>query len=413
VRILRAGILESPEFHTTEVATGVDTMDMSLSFDRTLQRLEQQVEEGLFTRGAQLAVEIGGERVLDAAIGDNGMSEAMSSGHVFRVYCTIKPITAIAIARLVDEALVGLDEPLERRLPDLPVLTGGVTLRHVLTHTAGLHRPTGIEMEILTPAKRRGAVGAAVRPPGWRLGVDAAYSEYAGWHVLGWLIETVSGQALCEHLRECVLDPLGLHATWIGMTPAQYRDLLPTLGVNTDLRNLGGYPMLFERSERICTETNPAHGGYTNARDLARFYSSLLDRLHGGGIDALPSSPTLRSLCSPARPPVYDEVLARECSYGLGFMTDLQQHAFGDHCGASSFGHSGNVGASFAFADPERSLAVGVVFNGLVGHEAAFLRRRALVNALYDDLDSDDRPPAAATSLDGPPRRRFGLRPKR
>jgi CubicO group peptidase (beta-lactamase class C family) len=336
----------------------------------------------------------------------------MTAEHVFRVYCTIKPVTAVAIARLVDSEALVLDEPVERWLADVRGVAGGVTLRHVLTHTAGLHRPMAVEMELVAPAKRRARAARATRPPGWRLGVDAAYSEYVGWHVLGWLIEAVAGQCLREHLRAVVLEPLELHSTWIGMTDDEYRDWLPFLGVNADMRNLGGYPMLFERSQRVCTETNPAHGGYTNARDLARFYSALLAHMDGGHVEALPSCAIMRRFCAPARPKVYDAVLDRECSYGLGFMTELSEHAFGDHCSRSSFGHSGNVGSSFAFADPDRGLSVGVVFNGLVGHEAAFLRRRALINALYQDLDAHDtaRTTSEPSHDERPARSRFGLR---
>jgi CubicO group peptidase (beta-lactamase class C family) len=387
-------------------------MMAAIPFDRTRQRVQQQFDEGLFTRGAQIAIEVGGECVLDAVIGDNGLGEPMSSVHLFRVYCTIKPIAALAVGRLLDEGLVDLDEPLAERLADLTVLADGVTLRHVLTHTAGLQRPTGVEMELMVPARRRGAVAAASRPPGWRLGIDAAYSEYAGWHVLGWLIEDVTGQTLREHLRERLLDPLAMESTWVGMTDAAYEQLLPRLGVNTDMRNLGGYPMLFERSRRVCTETNPAHGGYTNARDLARLYSCLLERLRGGGIDALPARRTIETFCSPARPEVYDEVLARECTYGLGFMTLLAQHDFSSRCSTRAFGHSGNVGASFAFADPEYDLAVGVVYNGIVGHEAAFLRRRALINALYADLDTDrtETTTTPTSEIPLPRRRRLRIR---
>jgi hypothetical protein len=210
------------------------------------------------------------------------------------------------------------------------------------------------------------------------------------------------------------------------MTPHEYRAVLPRLGVNCDMHDLAGLPMLFERSSRVCTETNPAHGGYTTARDLSRFYSRILERLgdayddldagldvvddgeRGGG---LPSRTTLLEFCSTARPTVFDQVLDRECAYGLGFMTELHQHAFGDHCSIESFGHSGNVGSSFAFADPRRGLAVGVMFNGLVSHEAAFLRRRALVNAMYEDLDAyDDETRAEADVPEAAPRSRFKLR---
>jgi CubicO group peptidase (beta-lactamase class C family) len=391
-------------------------MVMSLSFQHTRERIEDQVDEGLFTPGAQMVVHLDGERALDVAIGGSGMAEPMTPDHIFRVYCTIKPITAVAVAHLVDAGAVDLDEPLGPRLPEF-TRVGSVTLRHVLNHTAGLLMPQGLDMELRTPERRRESLLRARQPRGWRIGIDAGYSEYVSWHMLGALLERTTGEPLREYLRSTVMDPLGLTSTWIGMTPEQYERMLPRLGVNADMHDLRSIPMLFERIERVCTETNPSHGGYTNARDLATFYSAMLDRLAGGGNDALPSSATLEVFTSPARPVSYDDVLIRECSYGLGFMTDLREHAFGDLCSESSFGHSGNLGTSFAFADPQRGLAVGVVFNGLVSHEAAFLRRRALVNALYTDLDEHDAALAdemvdetAAEPTEGAQRSRFGFR---
>lgn len=376
------------------------TDDVEGAFDQTVERLRDQVEDGIFSPGAQMAVELRGERVLDVAVGETGTGVEMTPEHVFRVYCSIKPVTAVAIQRLVESGVLSLDEPLEARLPDLRVLEGGVTLRHVMTHTAALHRPMAVEMELVAADRRREVIASLKRPPGWRLGVDAAYSEYVGWQILGWLIEEATGDDLRAHLRDVVLDPMGLSSTWIGMTRDEYRDVVSRLGINVDMRTKT-LPMLFERSERVCTETNPSHGGYTNARDLARFYSGLLDRLgvlpaDDDELDAdAPDDVSLRAFTSIARPRVYDEVLQRECTYGLGFMTRLDEHAFGERCSDSAFGHSGNVGTSFAFADPERSLTVAVVFNGLVGHEAAFLRRRALVNTLYQDLDALESPPDA------------------
>jgi CubicO group peptidase (beta-lactamase class C family) len=356
-------------------------------FERTIERLEMELEQGMFTRGAQVTVHVAGERVLDLALGDAGLGAPMTPEHILRVYCTIKPFLAVIVARLVELGAVTLDEPLAARLPHIASLADGVTLRHVLTHTAGLHTLRGLEMELVPPARRRAVVERVRRPVAWRVGLDAAYSEYGAWNVVGFLVEELTGEPLREHLRAHLIEPLGLHDTYIGMTPEQFRAVLPQLGVNHDMRHLQSFPMLFERTERVATETNPAHGGYTNARDLARFYAALLERLAGGGNDALPSPEVLWQFCSTVRVPVYDQVLDRVCPYGLGFMTELDQHAFGDACSVSSFGHSGNVGSSFAFADPERELAVGVVFNGLVGYDAAFLRRRALLRALYLDLD--------------------------
>jgi CubicO group peptidase (beta-lactamase class C family) len=270
----------------------------------------------------------------------------------------------------------------------------------------------GVTMELLDPAQRRRVLEVTDIPVAWQVGRDAGYSEYAAWTIVGLLVEDVTGVSLREYLRTHLLDPLGLDHTFVGMTHEEFVRVAPSIGVNWDLRRQQEFPMLFERNERVCAETNPAHGGYTNGRDLTTFYSALLARLAGGGNDALPSPATLSMFCSTVRETTFDVVLDRECAYGLGFMTKLDEHAFGDSCSETSFGHSGNVGSSFAFADPERDLAVAVVFNGLVGYDAAFLRRRALVRALYLDLDERDAdadaladaalaaqaPPAASTS---------------
>ncbi len=379
-------------------------------FARTHERLAYELADGGFTRGAQVVVDVDGRRRLDVAVGDNGLGDPLTPDHILRVYCTIKPLLTVVVAQLVEDGVVTLDEPLSEQLPEMRSVEGGVTLRHVLTHTAGLHTLMGITMDIAPASKRRAIVGRVERPIGWRIGHDAGYSEYAGWHVIGWLVESLTGEPLRGYLRDRVIEPLGLTSTYVGMTHDEYTAVLARLGVNRDLRQQGSFPMLFERSERVCTETNPAHGGYSNARDLAAFYSALLARLAGADNPALPSAMTLAGFCRTSREPTFDVVLDRVCPFGLGFMTSLDQHAFSEVCSPTSFGHSGNVGTSFAFAEPERALAVGVVLNGLVDYETAFLRRRALVRAIYLDVDDLDRPEDAVLPPDPDafrPKRRF------
>jgi len=365
-----------------------------MEFPRTLERLGYELEDE-FTRGVQLAVEHSGERVLEIARGDNGVGGELLPSTVFRVYCTAKPILAVAIARLVESGAVDLDAPLDARWPTYASVSGGVTARHLLTHTAGVHDCHGLEIELLTPEGRRAKIEGLTRPLAWRLGTDAGYSEAAAWHLLGWLIEDVSGEDLRTHLRMHVLDPLELSSTWVGMTPEEFETTLPSIGLNIDVRARAGFPMLFERSPRVCCTTNAAFGALSTARDLARFYTAVLQQLQGASIAALPSSEMLALCCAPARPRVFDQVLDRECTFGLGFMTSLADHAFSSECSPLSFGHSGYAGSSFAFADPEHDVAVAVIFNGIVGHESSFMRRRALIRALYADLASalkDDAP---------------------
>ncbi|MBA2625640.1 MAG: beta-lactamase family protein, partial [Acidimicrobiia bacterium] len=236
---------------------------------------------------------------------------------------------------------------------------------------------------------------------------DAAYSEDVGWRLLGRLLEAVTGEPLGSHLRATVLDPLGMTDTWIGMTPEEYEALLPRLGVSHDMRGLQSYPLLLERGGRMCTDVNPAHGGYSTADDLARFYAALLGQLDGGESPHLPRAETLATFTSSQRPPTEDLVLGRPCEYGLGFMTALDGHAFGRSPSPSAFGHSGNVGSSFAWADPEHDLAVGVLLNGVVDPDSAFLRRPALVRAVYADLEAleDDGDELEAVAPDEAPAR--------
>jgi CubicO group peptidase (beta-lactamase class C family) len=257
----------------------------------------------------------------------------------------------------------------------------------VLNHTAGLHTLAGVAMEMLTPERRREMFAAVRRPPGWHVGRDAGYSEYLGWYVLGLLIEDATGAPVRDHLRTALLDPLGLADTFVGMLEAEYFARLECIGVNYDLRDyFKAFPMLVERTPTACCTVNCAFGGYTTARDLTFLYAALLARLDGNGHDCLPSGDTLTTFCSSARPPTYDVVLGRECEYGLGFMTALAGHQFGREPSPTAFGHSGNVGSSFAFADPVHDLAVAVVFNGITDPDSAFLRRPALVRAIYLDL---------------------------
>jgi CubicO group peptidase (beta-lactamase class C family) len=382
------------------------------AFPRAMERLEVELEDGTMLRGAQVCVSVGGDRVLDVAVGDAGAGTTMSPDTVFRAYCAMKPVTALAVARLVDDGALDLDLELGSVLPSVEALApGDVTLRSVLNHTAGLQRPAAFEIEVVPEARRRQVVDRAGRPPHWKVGRQAGYSEFVGWHLIGRLLEAVTGEELRTHLRADVIEPLGLTSTWVGMTEDDYERVESRLGVNWDLRGHRPVPVLLERARRWCLETNCAYGGYTTARDLDRFYRAVLQQVQGAGVDRLPSASTMAEFVSNARPRTYDEVLARECDYGLGFMVDLAGHHFGRACSPSSFGHSGWLGGTFAFADPDHDLVVAAVLNGIVDSETSFVRRPSFVRAIYTDLGLyGDRPAEAATPEEPAPGRRSRFR---
>jgi CubicO group peptidase (beta-lactamase class C family) len=362
-----------------------------VTIERTRSRITKELEQYSSTLGVQLTVVRDNEPVIDLAVGDDGTGRPITTESLFRVYCTIKPVLATIIAGLVEDHLLCLDTPLQQLLGDLRVLADGTSLRHLLNHTAGLARPMAFEMEVLAPERRRPTIEALSRPRGFQLGVDAAYSEYAAWHIAGWAVESVTDAPLGETMRAW-LDALELHDTHIGMTSEVYEHERSRIGMSHDLRAAKPFPMALEPRRRWCTEINPAHGGYTTTRNLATFYAHLQNRLSGGGPGALAGRTTLEQFCRPTRPKILDPVLDRPCRFGLGFMAPVSDHAFGEVPSPSSFGHSGYAGASFAFADPEHNLAIAATFNGIVNHNDAFQRRVDLLRAIYEDLgllDSD------------------------
>jgi CubicO group peptidase (beta-lactamase class C family) len=369
--------------------------------DRTRQRLQKEATSGASTRGVQVVVTHRGREVLNLACGEDGVGRPMTPETVSRVYCSIKPMVAIAVAAAIQDGLLTLDEPLEAHLPRVIGLSDGVTARHVLTHTAGLHLPTAPQMEVVVPSKRRDLLERMMRQPGWRVGIDAAFSEYTGWIILGWLLEAVSNEPLREYLRATVLDPLNLTDTWIGMTDAEFRAVVPRLGVSHDLCGPKPMPMFLEASPRWCTETNPAHGGYSTAADLARFYGTLLDWRVDTSNGAGDRQGLVHTFTSTHRVPTYDKTLGRVCPWGLGFMTSLGDHKFGEVCSTTTFGHSGYMGASFAFADPDQDVVIAAIHNGIERPQFIASRRIALVRDIYDDLGlvTDATEPVRTTLL--------------
>jgi CubicO group peptidase (beta-lactamase class C family) len=352
---------------------------------RTSRFVEAELDAGLLMTAAQVCAVGRDARVHEFGRGEAGC--AVDETTIFRAYCALKPIVAIAVAQLVEQGCVDLDEPLARVLQGYEALDRGpITLRHVLNHTAGLHDLSGFQMELLDDAKRDAVLRRLRSPLGWRLGVDVGYGEVGGWYLIGRLIAATTGQGLRSYLRTALLDPLGMHDTYIGMTPDEYDAIKHRIGLNCDMRRHRRFPMLIERTRRTCTNVNCAYGGYTTAHDLAGFYARVLGRLKGNDDRVLPSQRLLKEFCSNARPPNYDVVLERQCGYGLGFMVNLRGHHFGEMCAPTSFGHAGWLGATFGFADPENDIACAAVLNGVTDRGAGRLRQPALVDAIYADM---------------------------
>jgi len=171
----------------------------------------------------------------------------MREDAIFRIYSMSKPITAVALMMLVEEGLIGLDDPVHNHIPawkDLGVYATGTAppqpdmppgfmttpvLRpmkviDLATHTAGL--TYGNTMRTGVDAAYRRAKIVDRQTPGGLTGmveqlakIPLDFSPGTAWNysvaidVLGYLVEKLSGMSFGEFLRTRLFEPLGMHDT--------------------------------------------------------------------------------------------------------------------------------------------------------------------------------------------------------
>ncbi|MFZ2175994.1 MAG: serine hydrolase domain-containing protein [Rhodococcus sp. (in: high G+C Gram-positive bacteria)] len=203
---------------------------------------------------------------------------------VFRIASITKTFTAIAIMQLWEQGLVDLDAPAAdylrayRLIPAKPDWRPA-TVRHLLTHTAGIGElvsPSGLLRpdfgESVKPGRPvpslaeyyRGALRIDAEP-----GTRFRYGDHSH-ATLGQIVADVSGQSLDRYLREHLFGPLGMADT----------DLVPSERVRSRLAT--GYRFGSGGAEAVPVRdwaTGGAAAAYSTPRDMTRYLAALL----GGG----------------------------------------------------------------------------------------------------------------------------------
>ncbi|AOK17602.1 serine hydrolase [Burkholderia cepacia] len=165
-----------------------------------------------------------------AGLADREAGTPMRDDALFRLSSVTKPVVAAAAMRLVAAGRIGLDEPVTRWLPEFaPALPDGrparITLRHLLSHTAGLGYRF-LEADGDGPYARAG-VSDGMDRSGLSLGenlrriasVPLQFAPGTSWgyslsmDVVGALIEAVDGRPLAEAVAALVTTPLGMTDT--------------------------------------------------------------------------------------------------------------------------------------------------------------------------------------------------------
>lgn len=262
-------------------------------------------------------------------LADVATNDPVTRDTVFRVGSLTKTFTAIAVLQLCERGLIDLDAPAAEYLRAYELVSARPwhrppTVRHLLTHTAGLPElvyPTRVLRPILgetVPFGRRVPTLAEFYRGRLRLvaepGVVHTYSNH-GFATLGQIVEDTARQPLADYLRDRILGPLGMADTDLVRSDR----VAARLATGYALRSTGPRPV----ADRDIV-TIGAGALYSTTADLARYVAALL-----GGSGSVLRPETLATLFAPQYRPD-----PRVPGVGLAFFRgDLGGHPVVEHEG--------------------------------------------------------------------------------
>lgn len=159
-----------------------------------------------------LLVAKGGEVILDKGYGfaDAERKVPFTADTAFDIGSITKQFTAAAILKLEMQGKLGVSDPISKWFEGVPEDKKGITIHHLLTHSAGLEDVFGGDYEEM-PRDRIVKVALESKLL-WAPGTRYQYSN-AGYSLLGAIVELASGKPYEEYLRENLWKPAGMTRT--------------------------------------------------------------------------------------------------------------------------------------------------------------------------------------------------------
>jgi len=300
------------------------------------------------TPGAVILVGQGDRILYRKAVGSRAVApatEPMTTDTIFDIASLTKVVaTTPAILALVDDGKLDLDAPLGRYLKEFqPPALGWLTVRRVLTHTAGFPDiPPKEAMGKGFPEAMRFLAAGVAEPSAT---APFHYSD-TGFIVLGELVRRVSGEPLDRFTHKRLYQPLGMRETTFN-PPASWRArIAPTEVVQGHmLRGVVHDP----RARELRGVAGHA-GLFSTADDLGRYCRMLL----GGGVVG-----GRRYLSAASVSAMFAPNGAGEATRGLGWdMASGYSRTLGSFFPLGSVGHTGFTGTSIWMDPPTRTYAI-------------------------------------------------------
>jgi len=381
-------------------------------------RLDAVLHEALEKQkivGAVVVAARNGQVVYQRAVGmaDRENGTAMSLDTRFRLASMSKPIVSAAALALADQGLIGLDDPVTRWIPSFtPMFQGkveqGITIRHLLTHTAGLSygflEPADGPMALAEVSDGLDNPPVTAEENIWRLAsVPLYYEPGTSWRyslaidVLGVVVSRAGGDTLPAVVKKFVTGPLDMTGTGF---VADRPDLLaaayvwahgkPRRMAETEIVPHGVSVTRYEPGRALDPQAYASGGA--GMVGTAADYLKFLEAVRTGGGPVLKPE-TAKAMTTDQIGPIFSqgpsvtagktsEVVAPGWGFGFGGAVLLRPEKAEYRAGAGTLSWSGAYGTHF-FMDRENGISCVVLTNttptGMAGPFAAALAQSVYV----------------------------------
>lgn len=380
----------------------------TLGFDRdSLNRVQIRVEGDIANKkydGARIMVARKGQLVLDLTLGyaERETQRPMQEDAIFSIMSVSKALTATALLRCVQRGDVSLLTKVAEIIPEFAKRgKEGVTVGHIITHTAGLGMaPAPIPIPDLGVLEKSVAAICDLpleTPPG----EIVSYSAMTGYTILAEIIRRLDEKkrSFRTIMAEDIFQPLGMFDTSFGISKQLDNRRVPVVVRDLDSPELNHqYLMTRDKGITETTELAAGGGGFSTAPNIMRFAEAL--RLQGELDGTRVLSPAMVALMTSNQTGLRPNSMMNNSRalhglapfpayLGLGLFL-RGEGIFPSHiatlASSKSFGSWG-LGSMAFWVDPEREVTFVALTSGIMERIRSHMRFQSLGDMVLSSLN--------------------------
>ena len=363
--------------------------EKKLKYDSLTNILEDAVADSAWP-GAVLMIGQGDDIFYHEAVGTHTYEQKVRTkkDDIFDLASISKVVgTTSAVMKLVETGQLSLDDLAVDYVPQLQgpdelntKLKKSITIRHLLTHTAGFE-PFRLfyEMDCSVDARWDSVFQSELKSiPG----ESTVYSDI-GLIIMGKIVESITGMPQNDYLEKIVFAPLKMSDTGYNPDPSLLERIVPTEIKKEGL--IHGY--VHDENTHSLGGVAGHAGLFSTAPDLSRFCRMML---HGGELDGI-------RIFKPETIRLFTTRINENSSRCLGWDSPEGESSGGLYISSHSFGHTGYTGTSL-WIDAENNVYVILLTNAVHPYREYkypnyFEWRQLIHSAAYEALNLTKRNP--------------------